>query len=73
MAAIPTWEIEAESLTWKAVKSWAEKQIESTQALLERPGSPHDETERARGGLAALRQLVKLAEPKPDIQSGGDY
>lgn len=57
-------DIDVMSPTWRAVAGWAEKQIEIQRGLCEKPGLPHDETERARGALQSLRGLLRQGEDK---------
>lgn len=55
------------SLTWRTVAQRCEEEIERLRRILEAPGLGQAETENARGGIAALRDVLNLAKPKADI------
>lgn len=54
--------IDPNSHTWAAVAEWAEKQLASKQMRLEGPLDQPD-TDRARGYIFAMRELLKLSQP----------
>lgn len=55
-------QIDQDSLTWLAVKDWAEKRITQHQRVLETAGLPQDQTENSRGAICDLRALLRLPE-----------
>lgn len=55
-------QIDQDSLTWLAVKAWAEKRITQNQRFLETEGIPQDQTENTRGSIKELRALLRLPE-----------
>jgi hypothetical protein len=62
------------SSTWRAVKAWAEAELERDRLLLEASGLDQATTENLRGGIAKMRTLLGMAEPKPVIhQSSTGY
>lgn len=66
--------IETDSRTWRAVTAWADKRMTSSRAAIESPGLGPVDTEYERGRLAAVRELLKLAEPKTNtLYSAGDH
>lgn len=59
--------IDEHSETWRAVKAWAEAYLGRACTYLETPGADVVKTENARGQILALRALLRLPEPKPEI------
>lgn len=63
------------SPTWRFVTRWAEEQIEASRTALEQP-APELSSNLTRGRLRALRDLLQLAEPRPEaprFASGQPY
>lgn len=57
--------------TWRAVKAFAEKSIDAARDRLERPGTDMTETERDRGYIKAMREVLVLgAAPAPRPRTG---
>lgn len=54
--------IDTDSLTWLAVKAWAESQLAVLRRLNDTPGLPMPETENARGSIRHLNLLLGLPE-----------
>lgn len=52
--------------TWAHVRKHCEAEIALAQARLERIGADPAETQADRGRIAALRGVLRLADPKPD-------
>lgn len=57
-------QIDPNSQTWRAVKAWAEGRRERSRSALEAQALPASDTEFERGKIAAVRELLALAEPK---------
>lgn len=62
-------EIDPYSETAQVLRAKIKDAIGANQRVCCKPGTPHDETENARGALAALEGLLKLIEPS-NMQSG---
>lgn len=60
--------IDENSETWRDVKAWAEKRIGNSRNAVEARGLPPEDTEFERGRISALRELMNLAAPKPELQ-----
>jgi len=66
--------IETASLTWREIEAWALVRIEKWRDRLETAGTSEESTEHTRGQIAALRGLLKLANPPQPIPgTGEDY
>lgn len=52
--------IDQSSLTWRAIKGWAEAEIARLHEEIERPGLPPTTTEGIRGAIGKLRELIQL-------------
>lgn len=63
-------QIETDSRTWRVVHAWAERQLMSSRLTLESIGYPPEQTEYLRGRIAAMKELLKLPEPKKIIPDG---
>jgi hypothetical protein len=64
--------VQTGSETWQAVKAAAEAGVRQAQENLERPGTGITETERERGYIKAMREILALASPaapKPEFRS----
>lgn len=59
--------------TWGAVSRYCEAEIASARAALERPGLGHPETEALRARIAALKGVLALASPPPEIMPTLSY
>jgi hypothetical protein len=55
--------IEAHSATWEAVSLSAKNRIAIAQVKLEKPGTDIASTEYERGYIAAMRDILRLADP----------
>lgn len=55
--------IETYSDTWVVTKAWAEKLIDQHHIALEDPARSEADTNVLRGRIAALRDLLALADP----------
>lgn len=62
-------EIETASATWAVVKSHCEADIERARRALEMTGTSPVETEFQRGRIAALRSVLSLSKPVPQVGS----
>ena len=65
--------IDPGSPTWIAVKKWAAERIEDARNQLEHGASPGGFDDRARGGIAALRELLALERPAVLTPPSVDY
>lgn len=56
--------IDANSATWRAVKAWAEQEIENARGRLETRALPIEDTDYERGAIGKLRDLLALTNTK---------
>lgn len=61
-------EIDVHSSTWLALKERMDKDIAAARIALETKGLSPTDTEYHRGRISALRDLLRLPEPKPEIK-----
>ncbi|MBP2230819.1 ABC-type siderophore export system fused ATPase/permease subunit [Azospirillum agricola] len=59
--------IDQHSATWAAVTAWAERERASIRDQIDSPATSHDHTQVLRGQLAAIADLLALAEERPAI------
>ncbi len=67
--------IDPHSQTWIAVDAWARQRLADMGRALESPAMLPEHTAFTRGQIAAIRQLLAIAEP-PQVtpqHSGPDY
>ena len=67
--------IDRQSATWRAVATWAGKELATASEANEATGLPTAETEYLRGRIAAVRELMALMD-EPDMRvvaPSGDY
>ena len=64
----PDLRVDPYSETWQAVAAALDIKITLALRPLETPGTSPTETEFLRGRLSLARELLKLAEPRPEIQ-----
>lgn len=57
-------QIDPQSTTWFAIKTWAAERMTQHRAITEAHGMSMEETEYARGALAELKILLNLTEPR---------
>lgn len=60
--------IDLNSETWRTVTKHAEDRLRSLRDRLEASGTDQPTTERYRGAIRELRDVLGLAEEKPEIR-----
>lgn len=54
---------------WPEVRDHCNKFIEASRRTLEQPGLSGPESDTERGRIAALREVLRLADPAPETPS----
>ena len=63
-------DLDPHSLTWRALKAWAERELDAARSRLEQAGISATDSDIERGDIRRLKALLALADDKPVIPSG---